>query len=101
MAPIPSSLNTETINLIDNLQRRQKDLDDYQVPRLRDCKGPLSVQQKLAAELKEDLNAFGQQIEVRVRNSWYRRTTADTKDVYTRHWIYWQMMYRGRATDSR
>lgn len=101
MAPIPSSLDTETINLIDNLQRRQKDLNDYQVPRLRDCKGPLSVQQKFAAELKEDLNAFGQQIEVRVRNSWYRRTTADTEDFYTRHWIYWQMMFRGRVTDSR
>jgi len=63
MAPIPSSLDTETINLIDNLQRRQKDLDDFQLPRLRDCRGPLSVQQKFAAELKEDLDAFGQQIE--------------------------------------
>ena len=64
MAPIPSSLDTETINLIDNLQRRQKDLDDFRVPRLRDCKGPLSLQQKYAAELREDLNTFGQQVEV-------------------------------------
>ncbi|EJC99303.1 Sec20-domain-containing protein [Fomitiporia mediterranea MF3/22] len=63
MAPIPQTLDDEIKGLIDNLNRRQKDLAEYQVPRLRGCKGPFSEQQRFAAELREDLDAFGKQIE--------------------------------------
>lgn len=67
MAPIPQTLDIETKDLIDGLYRREKDLAEFQVPRLRDCSGPLSVQQRLAAELREDLDVFGKQIEVSLR----------------------------------
>jgi len=36
---------------------------EFQIPRLRDCKGPLTVQQNLAAELREDVDVLGRQIE--------------------------------------
>ena len=64
MAPIPQILDDETKALAENLQRREKDLTEFQIPRLRDCKGPLSVQQQFAAELREDLDAFTKQVEV-------------------------------------
>ncbi|KAL5498981.1 SEC20 [Sanghuangporus vaninii] len=64
MAPISQVIDDETKALIDNLQRRERDLAEFQIPRLRDCKGPLSLQQRLAAELKEDLDAFVKQVEI-------------------------------------
>ena len=68
MAPIPQTFDNETKDIIDNLRRREKDLVEYQIPRLRDCKGPLSVQQRFAAELREDLDVFGKQVEVSLSN---------------------------------
>ncbi|OCB90027.1 Sec20-domain-containing protein [Sanghuangporus baumii] len=64
MAPIPQVIDDETKAFIDNLQRRERDLVEFQIPRLRDCKGPLSLQQRLAAELKEDLDALVKQVEI-------------------------------------
>ncbi|KAL5481060.1 SEC20 [Sanghuangporus weigelae] len=64
MAPISQILDDETKALIDKLQRRERDLAEFQIRRLRDCKGPLSLQQRRAAELKEDLDAFVKQIEI-------------------------------------
>lgn len=66
MPPIPSQLDEETLNLISSLQRRRKDLGEFQIPRLSTCKGPLATQQRYAAELREDLDLFAKQVEVRV-----------------------------------
>ncbi|KAG6844313.1 hypothetical protein H0H87_007842, partial [Tephrocybe sp. NHM501043] len=44
-------------------KRRQNDLVEFQVPRLRSCQGPLSLQQNLAAELREDIDSFAQHVE--------------------------------------
>ncbi|KAI0349700.1 Sec20-domain-containing protein [Trametes cingulata] len=63
MPPLPSALDEETTNLIASLERRQKDLADFQIPRLRQCTGPLTLQQQYAAELRDDLDAFARQIE--------------------------------------
>ncbi|KAI0763123.1 Sec20-domain-containing protein [Trametes elegans] len=63
MPPLPSVLDAETANLIASLERRQKDLSDFQIPRLRQCAGPLSLQQQYAAELRDDLDAFARQVE--------------------------------------
>ncbi|CDO70492.1 hypothetical protein BN946_scf184569.g35 [Trametes cinnabarina] len=63
MPPLPSALDDETTNLIASLERRQKDISEFQIPRLRKCTGPLSVQQQYAAELRDDLDAFARQIE--------------------------------------
>lgn len=65
MAPIPTQLDEEISNSIHSLQRRQKDLAEFQIPRLRECKGPLTTQQQYAAELREDLDSFAKQVEVR------------------------------------
>lgn len=64
MPPLPTTYDDETKTLIASIQRRQKDLTEFQIPRLRSCKGPLSVQQNFAAELREDIDALGKQIEV-------------------------------------
>ncbi|CCM04892.1 uncharacterized protein FIBRA_07088 [Fibroporia radiculosa] len=63
MPPIPSTLDATTISLVESLQRRQKDLSEFQLSRLRSCTGPLAVQQRFAAELREDLEAFARQVE--------------------------------------
>jgi hypothetical protein len=64
MPPLPSTLSEDAAELIQSLQRRQKDLSEYQIPRLRACVGPLSTQQDLATELREDTEVFAQQVEV-------------------------------------
>lgn len=66
MAPLPSTLSEELLTTIDSLRRRRTDLSDFQIPRLRNCTGPLAVQQQYAAELREDLDAFARQVEVRL-----------------------------------
>ena len=64
MPPIPSTLDEETSNIIASLERRQKDLVDFQLPRLRSCTGPLTLQQQYAAEIRDDLDIFARQLEV-------------------------------------
>ncbi|KAI0656886.1 Sec20-domain-containing protein [Cubamyces menziesii] len=63
MPPLPSALDEETANLIDLIQRRQKDLSEFQIPRLRQCTGPLALQQQYAAELRDDLDVLARQVE--------------------------------------
>lgn len=71
MPPLPSAIDEETTRAVESLNRRRKDLTTYQIPRLRECKGPLSTQQQYAAELKDDLDAFAQQVDVRVIHALY------------------------------
>ncbi len=66
MPPIPSALDEETTNIIASLERRQKDILDFQLPRLRTCAGPLTLQQQYAAEVRDDLDVFARELEVRV-----------------------------------
>ncbi|KAK7678316.1 hypothetical protein QCA50_018664 [Cerrena zonata] len=63
MAPIPSTFAQEIIDLLENLDRRRKDLLDFQIPRLRDCTGSLVTQQQYAAEVREDIEAFSRIVE--------------------------------------
>jgi protein transport protein SEC20 len=65
MAPIPTTFDESTKSTIDNLERRLKDLADFQIPRLRKCTGQLALQQRWNAELRDDLDACAQRIEVR------------------------------------
>ncbi|PSR76589.1 hypothetical protein PHLCEN_2v8347 [Hermanssonia centrifuga] len=66
MPPLPSTLGENTKLSIESLERRQKDLRDFQIPRLRSCTGPLVTQQQYAAELREDIEAFARQVEAYV-----------------------------------
>jgi protein transport protein SEC20 len=45
-------------------RRRLADLQTYQLPRLRDCRGPVDLQRELSAELKEDIRRVERSIDV-------------------------------------
>ena len=64
MPPLPVTFDDAAKALIDSLERRQRDLHEFQIPRLRSCNGPLSVQQQYAAEIREDIDVFAKQLEV-------------------------------------
>ena len=66
MAPIPTTFEQDTIELIENIDRRQRDLSEFQIPRLRDCVGPLATQQQYAGEVREDIDVLARIIEVRL-----------------------------------
>ncbi|KAJ7666256.1 Sec20-domain-containing protein [Mycena polygramma] len=63
MPPLPNTFDEETVQLIAGARRHETDLAEFQIPRLRSCQGPLSLQQNLAAELREDIDTFARQIE--------------------------------------
>ena len=64
LSPLPSTLAQETQSLISSLDRRQKHNYEVQISALRQCTGPLSLQQKHAEELKDAIDAHSRQIEV-------------------------------------
>lgn len=64
MPPLPPTFDSETSQLISSTRRRETDLIEVQIPRLRTCLGPLSLQQRLSAELREDIDVLSRQIEV-------------------------------------
>ena len=64
MPPLPSTIHEETTNLVDSLTRRQKDLQEFQIPRLREFKGSLATQQQYAGEIREDLEVFTKSVQV-------------------------------------
>lgn len=65
MPPITTiSLTEDAVDLIEQLDRRYKDLKDFQIPRLRDYKGSLAGQQRYGTELREDMERFSQLLQV-------------------------------------
>lgn len=64
MAPIPVRLPEETHSLISAAERRYRYLHDVEIPKLRNCTGPLAIQQTFAEELREDTVLLVRQIEV-------------------------------------
>ncbi|KAG1845726.1 Sec20-domain-containing protein [Suillus subalutaceus] len=63
MPPIPTTLDTEALSLIESIERHHNDLSTFQIPRLRACTGPLTTQQAWAAEVREDIEGLARQIE--------------------------------------
>ena len=66
MPPLPLTFDDATSASIASIQRRQSDLRDFQIPRLRGCGESLATQQQYAAELREDLETVMRLIEVRI-----------------------------------
>ena len=64
MPPLPTTFDDATNASIASIQRRQKDLREFQLPRLRGCTESLTVQQQYAAELREDLETITRLVEV-------------------------------------
>jgi len=63
MPSLPSTFPQETTDLISSARRHQTDLLEFQIPKLRSCNGPLSTQQNLWAEIREDIEAYARQVE--------------------------------------
>ncbi|KAI9445783.1 Sec20-domain-containing protein [Lactarius psammicola] len=63
MPPLPPTFDDATSASIASVQRRQSDLRDFQIPRLRGCTESLATQQQYAAELREDLETVMRLIE--------------------------------------
>lgn len=63
MPPVPTLLDAESLALIELIERRLNDLSTFQIPRLKACMGPLAIQQRWAAEIREDVERVGRQIE--------------------------------------
>ena len=66
MPPLPLTFDDATSASITSIQRRQSDLRDFQIPRLRGCGESLATQQQYAAELREDMETVMRLIEVRI-----------------------------------
>lgn len=66
MPPLPTTFDDATNASIASIQRRQNDLREFQIPRLRGCSESLTVQQQYAAELREDLESIIRLVEVSI-----------------------------------
>lgn len=64
MPPLPTTFDDATNASISSIQRRQRDLSEFQLPRLRGCSESLAEQQQYAAELREDLETITRLVEV-------------------------------------
>ena len=67
MPPLPTTFDDATNASITSIQRRQHDLREFQIPRLRNCSESLATQQQYATELRDDLETVQRIIEVRIR----------------------------------
>jgi protein transport protein SEC20 len=64
MPPLPLTFDDATSASITSIQRRQRDLHEFQIPRLRSCSEYLATQQQYATELRDDLETVQRLIEV-------------------------------------
>ncbi|KAJ9101145.1 hypothetical protein QFC21_003363 [Naganishia friedmannii] len=75
---MPSADPQETIAAA---RRRLADLQTYQLPRLRDCRGPVDLQRELSAELKEDIRRVKRSIDA-VDTAAYEQQTERERESY-------------------
>ncbi|KAI0314995.1 Sec20-domain-containing protein [Amylostereum chailletii] len=84
MAPLPSTFDEGVSGVILSIQRRSRDMNDVQLPRLRSCKESLAVQQQYAAELHEDLEVVArlvQELDEAVEDQKGNRARQDLKAI--------------------
>lgn len=81
MAPILTTLDQDTLILVDAAKRRHKSLEEVYIPRLRDCNGPLAVQQQLLTEFRESIEASAQEVEVCMFGMSYQSTTVRARRI--------------------
>jgi protein transport protein SEC20 len=61
--PIPNTFPEDALSLISAAERRYNYLTDSELPKLRQCIGPLSLQQTLAEDIRMDTVALTRQVE--------------------------------------
>ncbi|KAI9509038.1 Sec20-domain-containing protein [Russula earlei] len=81
MPPLPTTFDDATNASIASIERRQNDLRDFQIPRLRGCSASLAVQQQYAAELREDLDTITRLVEVLDESIDVQRSPRSRKDL--------------------
>ncbi|KAI0250637.1 Sec20-domain-containing protein [Lactifluus subvellereus] len=81
MPPLPTTFDDATNASIASIQRRQNDLREFQIPRLRGCSESLAVQQQYAAELREDLEAITHLVEALDETIDVQRSARSQKDL--------------------
>jgi len=81
MPPLPTTFDDATNTSIASIQRRQNDLREFQLPRLRGCTESLTVQQQYAAELREDLEAITRLVEALDETVDVQRSQRSRKDL--------------------
>lgn len=64
MPPLPVTSDLDPQSQLANIHRRLNDLRTFQLPRLRECKGPLDLHRELAEEMRGDLERVRLGIEV-------------------------------------
>ncbi|KAL0061081.1 Protein transport protein sec20 [Marasmius tenuissimus] len=60
MAPIPPKFDSEAIEIIESLERLERDIVEVQIPKLREGKGTLISERE---EIRNDLDKLGRQLE--------------------------------------
>lgn len=86
-------MSSETHQITTSIRRRLADLQTYQLPRLRECMGPIDLQRELSAELKEDIRRIKRSLDVcAVR---YNSTLKLMRASY-RNWTRWHTNSRRR-----
>ncbi|KIL63131.1 hypothetical protein M378DRAFT_179389 [Amanita muscaria Koide BX008] len=81
MPPLPATFDEETTDLIDSATRLQKDLAECQIPRLRACVGPLTLQQTYAAEVREDIETLTRKVEALDLLVWDQKGEKNKRDL--------------------
>lgn len=62
--PLPPSLPNELLSLVHSLTRRLDDVQNYQLPQLAGCEGPISLHNELAAGVRAELAGAKADLEV-------------------------------------
>ncbi|PFH49894.1 hypothetical protein AMATHDRAFT_146616 [Amanita thiersii Skay4041] len=81
MPPLPITFDEETTMLIDSAKRIQADLKEVQLPRLRACSGPWSVQQTFAAEIRDDLDVLSKKVEALDLLVWDQKVERNKREL--------------------
>ncbi|KAM6503614.1 Sec20 domain containing protein [Amanita muscaria] len=81
MPPLPATFDEETTDLVNSATRLQKDLAECQIPRLRACVGPLTLQQTYAAEVREDIEMLMRKVEALDLLVWDQKGEKNKRDL--------------------
>jgi hypothetical protein len=61
----PPQLPHELLDLVESISRRFNDLESYQLPQLAECRGPLTLHEQLAGDLRGEISSIRRDLEVR------------------------------------
>ena len=66
------SLPSELLDLVDSISRTLKDVETHQLPQLAGCKGPVTLHEQLAADVRAEIGRVRRDLEVSLSLSLYQ-----------------------------